>query len=86
MPNPRRSALSIVLAILILSMAPSTGGLAAPQAAPEDEIGYESDFWSLKEGAKFAKYYRTHALVSPKGFRPASVKTFAGTTQITRSD
>ena len=33
MPNPRRSALSIVLASLILSMAPATVGLAAPQTA-----------------------------------------------------
>jgi len=67
MPNSMRRVMLTVVAILMLSMAPSTVGLAAPQTAPEDEIGYDdSDFWSLKEGAKFAKYYRTHAIISPR--------------------
>jgi len=66
MPNSMRRVMLTVVAILMLSMAPSTVGLAAPQTAPEDLIGYDSDFWSLKEGAKFAKYYRTHAIISPR--------------------
>jgi hypothetical protein len=66
MPNSMRRAMLTAVAVLLLSTAPSTVGLAAPQTAPEDEIGYDSDFWSLKEGARFAKYYRTHALISPR--------------------
>jgi hypothetical protein len=53
-----------VLAILMLSMAASTAGLAAPAA--EGETGYDVNFWNLKEGAKFAKYYRTHERIAPK--------------------
>jgi hypothetical protein len=53
-------------AIFVLSIAVSTVGLAGPAAGPEDEISYEFDFWDLKEGAKFAKYYRAHAHISPQ--------------------
>lgn len=65
MLNSIRRVMRAAMAILLLSMALSTVGFAAPRTAPDDEIGQDFDFWSLKEGAKFAKYYRTRALISP---------------------
>src|SRR5262245_19517096 len=61
-----RRVMCMAAAVVIFSIAASTVGLAGPAAGPEDEITYKFDFWDLKEGAKFAKYYRAHAHVSPQ--------------------
>jgi hypothetical protein len=54
------------MAILMLSMVVSTVALAAPETSHDDEIADDFKFESLTEGAKFAKYYRTHARISPE--------------------
>lgn len=59
----RNLALAVVAA-LIVSLVLSTVGVAAPQTRPEDEIGDDFDFWSLREGAKFDRYYRARAQIS----------------------
>jgi hypothetical protein len=65
MPNRMQRSLRTGVAVL-MSMALSTVAPAAPQTTLEDEISYNSEVWNLKEGAKFATYYRRHALISPR--------------------
>jgi hypothetical protein len=64
MPAFLRPILWTVAAMLLWSTVVSTGSLARPDAASEDEITGDFDFWSSREGAKFAKYYRAHARIS----------------------
>jgi hypothetical protein len=61
-----RSIARAVIAILMLLMAVSTASLAAPETGDEDETAYGFNFWSLREGDRFAKYYRAHARISPE--------------------
>jgi hypothetical protein len=53
-------------AVVIFSIAVSPVGLARSDAGSEDEITDDFNFWDLKEGAKFAKYYGRHARISPQ--------------------
>jgi hypothetical protein len=65
MTIPLRETVRIVAAILILSIAVSMAP-ARPAAGSEDEIIDDLDFWSSSEGVKLAKYYRSHARISPQ--------------------
>jgi hypothetical protein len=59
-------AVRTAAALVLLSIAVSTVALARPAADSDDEITYPFDFWSSSEGAKFARYYRAHARISPQ--------------------
>ena len=65
MAIPLRGIVRIVAAIFILSIAASMA-LARPAAGSEDEAIDDPDFWSSSEGVKLAKYYRSHARISPQ--------------------